>query len=317
MPIKKDFLILKLLAVVLLLIAASVIVSAQKYPPDPVRARIIYSDIDLFWQAFDRLTTDESKNPFREFYLDQGSQGLRDFIPERIVSAEELYNLVLKEKLYYAEVRASTLDARQYEKQIRAAYYALKYWYPRAIFPPVYFVIGRTTSGGTASSAGMIIGIEVFANKPFSTAYGRPTLKLEYIPFTVAHELIHFLQRQNKGEATLLTECIREGSADFIGELISGETVKKLNGEDVYDYGDRHEKALIEEFLKQKDSKDLSPWLYSQTKDRRPQNLGYWIGYKIVESYFNRAKDKRKAVNDILNIRDYEKFFIASGYIAG
>jgi uncharacterized protein YjaZ len=87
-----------------------------------------------------------------------------------------------------------------------------------------------------------------------------------------------------------------------------------LNGDDVYPYGEKNEKVLVEEFLKQKDSKELAPWLYSQTKDGRPQNLGYWIGYKIVKSYFDAAKDKKKAIKEILNIKDYQKFFERSGY---
>lgn len=285
----------------------------KKYPSDPFKSQIFTSDIDLFWQAFDRLTIDEKKNPFQEFYIDRGSAGLKAFIPERIVSADELYKLVVTEKSYYRQIKPSTLNVRQYEKQIRASYYALKYWYPKAVFPPVYFVIGRTTSGGTASEAGMIIGSEVFAENAYKTAYGRPTLKSDYIPFIVAHEIIHFLQKNYTGRSTLLKECIREGSADFIAELTAGETVKRLNGDDVYEYGDKHEKTLLREFIKQKDSEDLSPWLYAQTKDGRPQNLGYWAGYKIVESYFRRQKDKKRAIGDILNIRDYETFFKASG----
>ena len=68
------------------------------------------------------------------------------------------------------------------------------------------------------------------------------------------------------------------------------------------------------EFLQHKDSSEFSIWLYGQTPRGRPQNLGYWIGYKIVESYFRRVKDKKKAISDILNIRNYEEFFLASGY---
>jgi len=299
---------------VILFVAAFSPLFSQSFPGDPYKAEIVYSDIDLFWKAYDRIKEDDAKNPFEEYYLKKGSVGLRDFVPERIESADELYKLVLKERAYYDRVRASTLTSMQYEKQIRAAYYALKYWYPKAVFPPLYFVIGRTTSGGTASKAGMIIGIEVFSETPFSTAYGRPTLRSELIPFTVAHEIVHFLQPESKGGATLLSECIREGSADFIAELTSGEKVKVLNGDNVYPYGEKNEKALLAEFLKQKDSKELAPWLYAQTKDGRPQNLGYWIGYKIAKSYFEAAKDKKKAVNDILNTTDYQKFFEQSGY---
>ena len=258
---------------------------AMSFPSDPLAAEIHRSDVDLFWQAFDVLRSDPEGNPFQELYLDSGTPGLRDFVPEqRIQSAEALREMVLQEMEYYENIRASSIRVGQYEKQIRAAYYALKYWYPKAVFPPVYFVIGRTTSGGTASSNGLIIGTEVFAAAPFRTTYGRPSFDIDYVPFTVAHEIVHFLQRDYEGPATLLRECIREGSADFIGELIAGEKVKKLNGERLYEYGDQHEQRLLQQFMEQKDSVEFPLWLYGQTKDGRPQNLGYWMGYQIVES---------------------------------
>jgi hypothetical protein len=42
--------------------------------------------------------------------------------------------------------------------------------------------------------------------------------------------------------------------------------------------------------------------------------LFYYVGYKIVESYYNRAKDKKQAVKDILDIKDFNAFLNASGY---
>ena len=39
-------------------------------------------------------------------------------------------------------------------------------------------------------------------------------------------------------------------------------------------------------------------------KDDRPNDLGYWIGYKIIEAYFNKQTDKHKAITEIINIKD-------------
>lgn len=38
------------------------------------------------------------------------------------------------------------------------------------------------------------------------------------------------------------------------------------------------------------------------------------MGYRIVESYYARATDKRRAIHDILNIADFDRFFRDSGY---
>lgn len=46
------------------------------------------------------------------------------------------------------------------KKQCRAAFMALKYLYPKAVFPNVYFVIGRFNSGGHSNPKGLIIGCQ-------------------------------------------------------------------------------------------------------------------------------------------------------------
>lgn len=285
------------------------------YPGDPMQAEIITSDISLFWEAFDLLLKDTSTNPFESHYIAKGSQGVLDFMPnKRIVNAHELKKLVLSEQNYYEQIRTSSYRAMDFEKQIRASYFALKYLYPDAVFPPSYFVIGRTTSGGTATKNGMIMGMEVYADSSFRTNYGRPTLDVNLVPFVVAHELIHFLQYDDTTNQTLLKHCIREGSADFIAELTAGSQIKLANGDNVYPYGDQHEKALWQEFKQSLDSTDLAPWLYSQTTDGRPQNLGYWMGYQIVKSFYAQAVDKKQAIRDILETKDYHTFLEKSGY---
>jgi hypothetical protein len=56
-------------------------------------------------------------------------------------------------------------------------------------------------------------------------------------------------------------------------------------------------------------------WLYQGEKAKdKPSDLGYYIGYKIVESYYKNAPDKKQAVRDILKIKNFEEFLKASRY---
>ena len=57
-------------------------------------------------------------------------------------------------------------------------------------------------------------------------------------------------------------------------------------------------------------------WLYNGLDDKRdyPADLGYYMGYKICEAYYNKAQDKKQAVKDILTIQDFEQFLSDSGY---
>ena len=45
--------------------------------------------------------------------------------------------------------------------QMKACYQNLKKLYEEAVFPPAYFVIGAFNSGGTSTSNGLIMGVEM------------------------------------------------------------------------------------------------------------------------------------------------------------
>ena len=54
--------------------------------------------------------------------------------------------------------------------------------------------------------------------------------------------------------------------------------------------------------------------LNQKNNSNQPQDLGYYIGYKIVESYYKSHRDKKKAIKRIIRIRNYKKFLIDSKY---
>lgn len=70
----------------------------------------------------------------------------------------------------------------------------------------------------------------------------------------------------------------------------------------IHEFADPREAELWREFQGRMHDKDFSGWLY-QDSEGRPYDLGYWMGYKITKSYYERAADKRKAVRDILDIQ--------------
>lgn len=48
-----------------------------------------------------------------------------------------------------------------------------------------------------------------------------------------------------------------------------------------------------------------------------PGDLGYWVGYRIVKSYYSRAPDKAAALKAIIEMRDPVAFLAASGWTPG
>lgn len=292
-------------------------VQAQLFSSDPKIVPLVTSDIEHFWKAFDLCDGVFDPDIFQKHYLKPGSKGVKGFMRGRISSAKHLAKVIEKHKDYYTSIRASSIRVAEMDSQIRKALEKMKEIYPEATFPPVYFVVGALNSGGTTSNKGLIIGVDMYG-KTLET----PTQELgdwlkqvispiDDVPYIVAHELIHY-QQQFKTGNDLLSRCLKEGSADFIGELISGRHIN----EHVHEFADPIENELWTEFKERMHQSNIDGWLYSSAGDR-PNDLGYWVGYKISKAYYDQAEDKQQAIHDILNIRDALAFLNQSGYMKG
>jgi hypothetical protein len=294
------------LAVLLLpaVLAASPLAAQRpRVSPHPDSARLFTDDIPRFWAVFDRATEATLPDLLQRDYLDRGTPGLRGFVPHRIRSAADLARTVGARRDRYAEVREATLAASSAERAFRAPFYALEYLYPDAVFPDVYLVIGRFSSGGTATDEGLVIGAEMLRGRDAARGL-------------VAHELIHFQQRASgqyaaaEAAPSLLALALLEGSASFLAELTSG-----VRGEAAaHEYGRAHERELWEEFRRVMRGTDTQGWFQGDPPGPRPADLGYFVGYRIAEAYYDRAPDKRQAIREILTTRDFEAFLARSGY---
>ena len=148
------------LIILLVCMASSYTVTAQVVS-NPLQAQFITKDIANFWNAFDSLEAGYEGNPFEDLYIKKGSAGIQAFMAGRIESGTSLLNKVRERKGDYVKARENSLSMLDKEKQCRATFLALKYLYPQAVFPPVYFVIGRFNSGGHSHPDGLVIGAEM------------------------------------------------------------------------------------------------------------------------------------------------------------
>ena len=265
---------LNLIFTTLFIVFSNFLFGQSNFSDNPLDAVFETKDSKNFWEAFDKM--EQSKqNPFIE-YMQKGSPGVKGFTPNRIMNADSLFAVVKRRKADY-ELSRNVLDGlSSKEKRVRAIYSALKYWYPNAKFPPIYFVYGRFNSGGTSSSEGIIIGTEMLKN-------------LDGVSGLIAHELIHY-QQNITGKDMLLKWCLLEGGADFMGELISGESINKFE----YKYGEQNLEQLGQEFVTRLKNPDYQDWLYGTSKkDDRPNDLGYWIGYISINRKTNKKQLKK------------------------
>ena len=293
--------------ITLSLLFLALITKAQPvFTSSPDSAVLHTEDVKLFWSVFDSNQPALKGNAFQAQYLEAGSDGLTAFIPNRIESGKNLSKVVRENRAYYEGIRESTFSIEAIKSTITTHYKKFKVLYPAATFPDVYFVIGAKNTGGMAFKGGLAIGAEMFGK-----ADGKiiPRLDIELIDDVVIHELIHF-QQHYVADNSLLAQSIREGSADFLCELVTGTHANQ----NIYQYGNAHEQALWNEFKLRMDKNDWTGWLYYQRDKSRPKDLGYWMGYKITKAYYDNAADKSKAISDILTIQDFKKFLTDSGY---
>lgn len=281
---------------------------------DPDRAPISVSDVALFWRAFDAWIAAGADNSklaavLKTEYLDKASDGVKDFTPNRIIDAESLAARILDDRGYYERARPYSSQILALEPQIRAIYRRFREWYPEARFPALYFVVGRRNSGGMSSQRALIIGTEMFGDE-------RARLRFDVMVPMVAHELMHFQQQtsEQKG-AGFLASCIREGAADFLAERLAG---KHIN-ESIKSYGDAHERELWERFNQDLNKPDgHRAWLYNARDAKRvgPPDLGYYLGYKITQAFYQASADPAAALRTIIEMHDPEQILKQSRYAA-
>lgn len=282
------------------------------------------ADIDHFWEAFDRLnickTHEDSVKVIQENYFDRATEGLKDFTKVRAINAECIVKLLAYYPKFWPSIRDNTLSIAGKKKAMEDVFQKFKEAYPEFKQPAVCFAIGCLSTGGTTTSDKILIGSEIVASDStvvkteLSSWLKSVMYKEDKILAFIAHEGVHTQQKFNFKKKTLLSQCLVEGGADFISVLIAKANIN----ENLYQYGYAHEKELWEVFQKEMDGKDFSNWMYQGDRSKdKPADLGYFMGYRICEQYYQQAADKKLAIKEIMEMRDPGKIFKESGYKGG
>jgi len=157
---------------------------------------------------------------------------------------------------------------------------------------------------------GLQIGLEALC----SAEWMNPNAEDRFV-HVIAHEYAHVQQAVvlvDKEHLTVLERSLIEGAAEFVSELISGKP------------GYAHfpaltagrEKEIETAFAADVDLTDLSRWIDNSTMEQGNE-LGTWVGYRIVKAYYQRVPDKQQALREILEQADAKAFLVKSGWRAG
>ena len=286
---------------------------------------IVTEDIDHFWAAYDGLafakTTEDSVSVFNRIYLGQASEGLKAYHDGDTTNLALKYvENVNKYPKYWLSVRAMTLRAKAAKPAIDRVFDAYASFIPQFRRTNVCFVIGFMNRGGTTDKEWIFVGTELMAadstvDKSELSDWQKTFVGLGSGDLTqiVAHEAIHTQQISTlePGFDSLLQSIIDEGVADFIPHLALNLTIN----EKPFEYGYKNECALWQQLQADLPFENYENWLYNgdRIKDK-PADLGYFMGFRIAEAFYNQHADKRKAINILLKSKNCATILLESGY---
>jgi len=278
--------------------------------------QVCKTDWEHFWTMRDSVMatadTARQRDLVNRLYIASASEGLKAFMRNKD-GLDLKWLALLKadpgfwDKLQKNEPLIDTTVLRL-EQQI----HRFRELYPELKPAQSFLIVGLRQQGGTVRGNLSLIGVEVVLNCP--------TLMGDQLVRMGIHEYVHTQQkRPDFQQINVLTSVIREGACDFVAGLVTGLPAKTP----YMAYGPAHEKEVWQSFQKDMYTRNNDNWVSTGPNLALPAaDLGYFVGYRICQAYYDQATDKKKALKAIIEL-DYtdpgavNDFFKRSGYHGG
>jgi len=312
----------------IILLLTLFLVSCEEVPK--ISQEIVTTDVDNYWLAYDKIiATQDSALQYQyinELYIEKATVGLKNIMIAKKYTAKDYVEAINNYPKFWTSVRANTYKSKEYDDRIIECIQKLKKLYPELKPAPIYFTIGALRTGGTILDKTVLIGSEMsFADKstvadelpewrqPFFENYN----PIEGVELLCTHEYVH--TQQEELVDNLLTYCLYEGVAEFV----STQALNVPSNTPAVQFGKDNEsivKARFEEdmFIPQ----NTYNWIWGENRNElKVRDLGYYIGYAICEKYYEKAKDKTKAIKEMIeldfsNEEEIENFVDASNFLS-
>jgi hypothetical protein len=279
-------------------------------PARRVQPLIHIEDVALFYRVYDAAGGRPDAAQLQHDYLDRGSVGLHTFARLRNITGTAMAATLAKRPELYAGARRCMAALPAVRRRLQGALARLSRLYPAARFPPVTIAVSRGKPVGVADGSGVMIGLEALCATDWLSA----NVEDRFV-HVIAHEYGHVEQLRAVADdenPSVLQASLVEGGAELVAELTSGE----VGYAHLAALTRGRERDIEEQFVADEDKTDLSQWLYNSTYEK-PGDLGYWVGYRIVKSYYQHAADKRRAFSEIMEMTDPKLLLATSGWFPG
>lgn len=280
-----------------------------------IEQKIVHSDIEHFWNAYDSIQTTQDSIQQVEFlnklFLQKASAGQKSMIEVRNYTPTQYLNAINDFPLFWKSIRSNTVETEQYKTELLEGIQKLKAIYPDLKASTIYYTMGVFRSPGTGFDSLVLIGSEFALGDKNTVTSEFPermnhiksyyqTDPTQHIQFLNVHEYVH--TQQNEIVNNLLSQCLYEGIAEFVTIKATG----KKSPWPALVYGPKnHEKvrAQFEEDLF--NVRKRGNWLWNNTNNPfQTADMGYYVGHVMAERYYENASDKKLAIKELIEL-DY------------
>lgn len=268
--------------------------------------KVFTSDITNFWTAYDSIqkVNNHKSEILEALFLSKKTEGLNAFMQIKKFDKDDYLTVIEKYPQFWNSIRPNTLIDAQKIKRINKALRTLKKLYPNNSKGNIYLTIGTLKSGGTTNNEDLLLGIEkiVGTENTVVSEFENENLqkmfqfsKTTTIEQVTIHEFVHTFQKD--GEMNVLSKAIKEGSCDFLAELVLNKTFNSH----YLDYGFKNYENVKSNFKGEMFSQNFGNWFYNSEGSETP-DLGYFTGYVISKKYYENSKDKKRAIKEMVEL---------------
>jgi len=305
----KNSLLLVLMIILMTGITQSII-SQPNYPRNSEEAQLVYTDLENFLEAYDQFKPEiDSIAVLNQYYFERASVGLKEYISRHGLTPDLLLSALKKNPAKYEQIEGFVNNIEETKNEFIKSMGKFSTVLPNAMYPPTYLLVGANRGIAQASKYGQLVTLTKVVDDQ------------DKLIMLIIHELSHFQQAMSIGGENyvalystpnnMLGLCLREGGAEFITSLV----LNRITQEKSLDYLVKNLDELKSKFQKDLKDQNKSYWLWeSINQNEYPKLLGYAMGYKICESFYNKSEDKDKALKDILSITLPDGFLESSGF---
>lgn len=283
------------------------------------------TDVDNFWYAHDRIiATKDSTEQYQllqDLYINKASKGLKKLMEVRHYAANEYINAINQYPQFWKSIRKNTMTVQSKQATIQSSILKLKKVYPLLKPSPITFAIGAFRTNGTIKDGHVLIGAEMAladsstdihelpeALHYFYTRY-RP---LEELPLLCTHEYVH--TQQQLPLDNMLCNTLYEGIAEFVSCLALNEASSTPS----FAFAKKNEAVIKRKYVEDLFMMDrMYNWIWGINRNElKERDLGYYIGYRICEEFYRKAKDKKKAIQQMIQL-DYRNDTAVEAFVDG